>query len=190
MNFEFGMELGVRRETGFFHESLISLNGEEVAEAMSAREKAIQTKRAAKPGVLGSKAFDLPLQILFIDDIPTILDLVERGLTRLGQIVLTAPSGPEGLRIFKELSVDAVVCDLVMPGMNGWAVGRGIREFCREQGVAKPPFILITGMTDLPNESELRSKSGVDAVVAKPLDLHKMLQLIWQLLIARRAGGK
>jgi two-component system, cell cycle sensor histidine kinase and response regulator CckA len=128
------------------------------------------------------------MRILVIDDRLPFLKIIDIGLTRLGQTVLTASSGVEGLKVFQETSVDLVVCDLEMPGLDGWRVGAGIKEICREKGVPKTPFILLTGesnMVDVDAETEQNfTDYGVDAILAKPVDIPDLL------LIAKRTLRK
>ncbi|MBM3302301.1 MAG: response regulator, partial [Deltaproteobacteria bacterium] len=92
--------------------------------------------------------------------------------------VLTALSGQEGVEIFKAHRVDAVVCDLAMPGMNGRQVAETLRDYCKKLALPKPPFIILTGWAELPEDELHMTQSGVDAVIAKPADLAKLLGII------------
>src|SRR5436305_15097469 len=60
--------------------------------------------------------------VLVIDDDPAARDLLARSLGAEGFAVRTAGSGPEGLALAKELRPAAVTLDVLMPGMDGWAV--------------------------------------------------------------------
>jgi len=121
---------------------------------------------------------DRALRILAIDDVEPILELVAETLRALNHSVLTAPSGAEGLRLFKDQSVDVVICDLGMPGMTGWDVGRQIEQICRNKGMPKTPFVLLTGWGDEVKDSAKMRESGVDRIVAKPFEIPQLLQLI------------
>ena len=68
-----------------------------------------------------------------------------------------------------------------MPGMNGWDVGKAIRSICQERGVSKPPFILLTGWGGQELEREKIAESGVDAVVAKPIDRATVLATVQEM---------
>ena len=98
---------------------------------------------------------DRALRILAIDDVEPILDLVAETLRALNHSVFTALFGAEGLRLFNDQSVDVVICDLGMPGMTGWDVGRQIEQMCRSKGMPKTPFVLLTGWGD-----EVKTASG------------------------------
>ena len=60
--------------------------------------------------------------MLVIDDEPAVRDLMQRFLTKEGFRVVTAHGGEEGLRLARELRPDAITLDVMMPGMDGWAV--------------------------------------------------------------------
>jgi PAS domain S-box-containing protein len=119
--------------------------------------------------------------VLVIDDMQAVLDLLKAGLTRSGHVVVTASSGQQGLDIFKENPIDLVICDLGMPGINGWEVGKIIRSLCEERGIPKPPFILLTGWGGQKTEAEKISESGVDAVVEKPINIGSLREVVRQL---------
>jgi CheY-like chemotaxis protein len=71
-----------------------------------------------------------------------------------------------------------VICDLGMPGMNGWEVGKAIRAICRERGLPKTPFILLTGWGGQELEQEKIIESAVDAIVEKPIDNKKLMATV------------
>ena len=60
--------------------------------------------------------------VLVIDDDPAARDLMQRFLAREGFRVVTAAGGEEGLRLARELRPAAITLDVMMPGMDGWAV--------------------------------------------------------------------
>jgi two-component system cell cycle sensor histidine kinase/response regulator CckA len=118
------------------------------------------------------------LTILVIDDMEAITDLMKSALTADGHAVLTALSGEEGIELFKDNPPDVVICDLGMPGMNGWEVGKRISAICQEQGVPKTPFILLTGWPGQETETEKMAESGVDFVVGKPLRIRNIREVV------------
>ncbi len=118
------------------------------------------------------------LTVLVIDDLPVVAHMLQKGLSSCGQKVLTARSGSDGMQIYRTTSVDAVICDMGMPGMNGWEVGRQIKAMCEERCVAKTPFILLTGWGDQEEESERVGECGVDMVIQKPIDITRILGVV------------
>ncbi|MFQ5567994.1 MAG: ATP-binding protein, partial [Paracoccaceae bacterium] len=79
--------------------------------------------------------------VLVIDDEPAVRDLMQRFLTKEGFRVVTAPGGEEGLRLAKELRPDAITLDVLMPGMDGWAVLAGLKA---DLDVTDIPVIMLT----------------------------------------------
>lgn len=118
------------------------------------------------------------LNVLIVDDMPPITRLVEKTLTRCGLKAFSATSGEQALEIFQDHKIDLVICDLAMPGMNGWEVGKAIQELCRERSVPNVPFILLTGWGGQALEQTKLAESGVDALVEKPISVKKLLQSV------------
>ncbi len=121
------------------------------------------------------KQRDPRLTILAIDDMKPVVALLKAALERFGHSVLTALSGTEALEIYEGNQVDAVICDLGMPGMSGWEVGKAIREICLERGSVKTPFLLLTGWGGQALEKDKISESGVDGIVEKPIEISALL---------------
>jgi PAS domain S-box-containing protein len=123
----------------------------------------------------GPKLLPAKLNILVIDDIALIVMHLEGILSKHQQTVFSAMSGEEGMEIFRNNKIDLVICDLGMPGMNGYEVGKAVRTICRERGIPKTPFILLTGWDVKAQEQDKLVESGVDAILKKPLDARKLL---------------
>jgi CheY-like chemotaxis protein len=116
--------------------------------------------------------------ILLVDDVPAVTKQLQVALGRHGHTVFAASSGEEALRIFRETPIDVVVCDLAMPKMNGWQVGEAIRDICRERGVPRPVFIMLTGWGGQISDPSGMNEAGVDAIVEKPVDSTQLLRII------------
>lgn len=131
-----------------------------------------------KPAPVEAEGPTHSFRVLLIDDDEPIVRIFEKGLNKLGQSPIAALSGLEGLKIFEENEVDAVVCDLAMPGMNGWEVARAIHQICLERGVPKPPFILLTGWAGQLGEEEILAHPDVDRIIEKPVKSARLLDII------------
>jgi CheY-like chemotaxis protein len=118
------------------------------------------------------------LTVLLIDDLETVVEVFAAALTASGYRVITALSGRDGLKLFRENPVDVTLCDLGMPHMDGWEVAKAIRETCRERGLPKPPFLLVTAWASQLNGDREIAGSGVDAVVGKPVTFSELSQAI------------
>lgn len=68
------------------------------------------------------------LRILFIDDEPSILNVLGKYFSKLGNEVLLAGSGEEGIGLFEQAQPHVTVLDLTMPGMSGIEVLEVLRR--------------------------------------------------------------
>jgi CheY-like chemotaxis protein len=125
------------------------------------------------------------LRILAIDDVEPITNMLAELLCEFGHEVRSCTSGEDGVQIFNEQSIDLVICDLGMPGMDGWEVGKAIKGICEKSGKPKVPFILLTGWGAQLGEEARIVESGVDAVLEKPLDLSRLHTVIHDLVVRR-----
>ncbi len=128
-------------------------------------------------------AIGFAISVLAIDDMEPIVEMLAEVMTQVGHKVLTATSGADAVEIFKQNKIDMVICDLVMPGMDGWKVGQAIASICAERGEPKTRFILLTGWAGQTMEQELIRKSGVDALFEKPIDIKKLLDTMGKLTV-------
>ncbi|MDQ7782130.1 MAG: PAS domain S-box protein [Desulfomonilaceae bacterium] len=117
-------------------------------------------------------------RILLIDDEVPVVRMFEKGLTLLGHTVFPTFSGRKGLKLFKETPVDAVVCGLAMPEMNGWEVASAIHALCAKRDTTKPPVIILTGCDTQPDEKERAGHVGVDRCLNKPIAVPKLHDII------------
>ncbi|MGB9617248.1 MAG: ATP-binding protein, partial [Desulfomonilaceae bacterium] len=120
------------------------------------------------------------LTFLIVDDMEYVVNLLAEGLAPFSRKVFGAYSGEQALKLFRESPTDIVLCDLGMPRMSGWEVGKRIREYCEEQGLKKPFFVVLTGWGGQDEEAQKIADSGVDAVIEKPVDINKLVQLIYE----------
>jgi diguanylate cyclase (GGDEF)-like protein len=116
-------------------------------------------------------------KILTIDDDPDILDVLELTLSEQYD-VYQARNGSEGLKIVLQRNPDIIICDNVMPVMNG-------REFCK--AVKKDillrhiPVIMLTGKGEVHDRIE-GIEAGADDYIVKPFDPNELLARIKMIL--------
>jgi CheY-like chemotaxis protein len=91
-------------------------------------------------------------------------------------IVETAPDGPSGLDMVKNVHPDIVLVDLMMPGMDGYEV---CRRLVSDTATAKTPIVLLTARQNL-DPARVRA-SGARGVITKPFDLDALAPAIWRL---------
>lgn len=111
-------------------------------------------------------------RILLVDDEPELLTVNMRLLTGLGYEVSMADSGEAALRILDDLPHDLVILDMVMPGLDGEATLRRIRERIADQKV-----IILSAFAE-PEKVQAVKTLGILAYVRKPFDLGSMASTI------------
>jgi DNA-binding response OmpR family regulator len=107
------------------------------------------------------------MKILVVDDDPDIVRLLKYFLEAKGRQVQTASTGAEALELFKREPPDLVILDVILPGMDGWAVLQKIRES------SQVPVLMLTGK-DTPTDKAKGLLSGADDYIAKPFDLAEL----------------
>jgi len=105
------------------------------------------------------------MKILVVDDSTDITKDLGGALTREGYQVLTANDGVEGLGIAFSQRPDLILCDAVMPRMDGYALMRAIKA---NPATAQIPMILLTAKAS-PEEEHRALKSGFHDFIAKPM---------------------
>ncbi|EFO79780.1 PAS sensor protein [Oscillochloris trichoides DG-6] len=104
--------------------------------------------------------------ILLIDDNPQIHSIISDLLRPLDYQIFAALNGQEGLDLAHQHRPDLVLLDVMMPGMDGFAVCQALRS---DAQLSKVPVIMITALDD--RGSRLRGfESGADDFIGKPFD--------------------
>jgi CheY-like chemotaxis protein len=121
--------------------------------------------------------------ILVIEDDPIQRLAVVGILQRVGHRVLWAVDGEQGLEMARQSRPDLIVCDVVMPGMNGYQLVSALR---RETGLAEVPVIMLTTMTERA-QVRVGMNSGADDYLAKPLNAAELRDAVTALLSRRKS---
>jgi GAF domain-containing protein/CheY-like chemotaxis protein/anti-sigma regulatory factor (Ser/Thr protein kinase) len=130
--------------------------------------EAAEASTAAEPAAPDSAGVGT---VLVIDDEPAVRDLMQRFLTREGFRVVTAHGGEEGLRRARELRPDAITLDVMMPGMDGWAVLSALKA---DAAVADIPVIMLTIVDD----KNLGYALGASDYLTKPIDRERLVTVL------------
>lgn len=113
-------------------------------------------------------------RILAIDDDKISRILIYHFLKSENIDLVLADDGFSGLQLAKELRPDLILCNIVMPGIQGYEV---LRELRREATTAQIPFIFITAKSNLSNYYKA-GNLGANDYLTKPLDRTQLLQAI------------
>ena len=124
-----------------------------------------------------------------IEDDERVLRILEEGLKLLGQQPICASSVEQGVEIIQRTEIDAIVCELAMPDKTGWQAAATVREVFLEKNMPKPPFIALTGYA-APEQDEVDPSTGVDRVLAKPIKVPHLLEIITQEIGKESAGWR
>jgi CheY-like chemotaxis protein len=104
--------------------------------------------------------------ILLIDDNEINLELMSYLLTAFGYAVRTAVSGAKGLAVAGKSPPSLILCDLMMPEMDGYEVARKLK---RDPLLAAIPVVAVTALAML-GDRAAALESGFDGYIAKPID--------------------
>jgi CheY-like chemotaxis protein len=109
--------------------------------------------------------------VLVVDDDQTARELIERSLTREGLKIEAASSGVEALQLARELRPDAITLDVMMPGMDGWAVLSALKA---DPDLADIPVILLSFV----GNKSLGFALGASDYLTKPVDGKRLAALV------------
>ena len=102
------------------------------------------------------------MRVLVVDDEYDIRYLVQAALEHCE--VLTAADGPSALALLRHARIDAILLDVMMPGMDGFSVLRRIRA---DEQYREVPVIMLTAKAG-ENDHVKAYRDGADAYLTKP----------------------
>ena len=108
------------------------------------------------------------MQILVVDDDPSILKFVSANLTARGYAVTTASDGAQALETIDRQMPDIVILDIAMPRVDGLTVCRRIREF------SSLPIIILSAR-EQENQKVQALDLGADDYLTKPFGVRELL---------------
>jgi signal transduction histidine kinase/CheY-like chemotaxis protein len=109
--------------------------------------------------------------VLVVDDDADTRQVLKRFLNRKGFPVECAASGEEGLRLARELHPMAIILDVMMPGMDGWAVLSTLKS---EREVKEIPVVMLTIVDD----KNLGYALGATDYLIKPVDRDRLIEIL------------
>ena len=118
----------------------------------------------------GSPQDDRPAALV-IDDAPEARDLLQRFLSREGFRVVLASSGKQGLHLARDLRPDVITLDVLMPGMDGWAVLAALKGDVDLAGI---PVVMVTIVEDM----NMGYALGASDYLVKPMDRRRLAAVL------------
>jgi len=115
------------------------------------------------------------------DEAPLRANLV-RILSAEGYRVITAADGDEGLARVLDSRPDAVICDILMPRLDGFGVLTALRSRPETAGI---PFLFLTASADKVDLAR-GLQSGANEYVTKPFKIAELLAAVRRLLPAEK----
>lgn len=113
-------------------------------------------------------------KILIVDDMDVVLKLEEILLKRTGAEVIKARDGREALALARSEHPDIVICDLIMPQMNGDVLTRFLRQ---APDTKDTTVIVVTSKGDEATKERCRA-AGADHFLTKPIRHDELLEIV------------
>jgi CheY-like chemotaxis protein len=104
--------------------------------------------------------------VLVVDDNPLILNIIKSLLGSVDYQVHTAGDGREALSVLESKNVDLIVCDVMMPTMDGYQLHQAVRS---RGEMAHIPFVFLTALGDAVDVS-YGKELGADDYLVKPFE--------------------
>jgi two-component system OmpR family response regulator len=120
------------------------------------------------------------MRVLVVEDEPDLLASLAKALREDGYAVDVAPEGEEGLYKAETYEYDAIVLDVMLPGIDGWELLGRLRKS------KKTPVLMLTAR-DAVRDRVRGLDTGADDYVVKPFDLDELLARV-RALIRRSAN--
>jgi two-component system OmpR family response regulator len=121
------------------------------------------------------------MRVLAVEDEPDLLNSLMKALREDGYAVDGAPDGDEGLFKAESYDYDAIVLDIMLPGIDGWELLRRLRQ------TKKTPVLMLTAR-DAVRDRVRGLDTGADDYLVKPFELAELLARLRALI--RRAANQ
>ena len=123
------------------------------------------------------------MKVLVVEDEPKTGEYLRQGLTEAGFVVDLVRNGDDGLHAALGEAYDLAILDVMLPGMDGWSVLRGIRRSGQEL-----PVLFLTARDEI--DDRVRGlELGADDYLVKPFAFAELLARV-RTLLRRGAKGK
>jgi two-component system, cell cycle response regulator DivK len=110
--------------------------------------------------------------VLYIEDNPDNMMLVQRALEARGYRLLKAKNGLEGVRTAESEEVDLILLDINLPDIDGYEVAHRLRT-SNKRALSTTPIIAITANA-LKGDAEKALNAGCDVYMSKPINIREL----------------
>lgn len=110
--------------------------------------------------------------ILYIEDNPDNMRLVQRALESRGYRLLQAKNGLLGVQMAESESVDLILLDINLPDIDGYEVARRLRASSKRK-LSSTPIIALTANA-LKGDAEKALEAGCDVYMSKPINIREL----------------
>lgn len=109
----------------------------------------------------------MPKRIFIIDDVPPILNIIQKGLEEMGYEIMLASDGEEGWAATLNWRPDLIITDLMMPKLHGLDLLERVRNDHRTQSI---PVLCMTSDTDYELKQDAAAL-GATGWIQKPFQM-------------------
>jgi two-component system phosphate regulon response regulator PhoB len=120
----------------------------------------------------------MPRTILVIDDEPELVKLLDYNLSKAGYLVISAKDGESGLAAARKHTPDAIILDVMMPGLDGWEVCKRLRQ---DASTSAMPVLMLTAKGE-EGDRVLGLELGADDYLTKPFGVRELVARVKALL--------
>ena len=110
--------------------------------------------------------------VLYIEDNPDNMTLVQRALENRGYTLLKARNGLEGLKMAEAEAVDLILLDINLPDIDGYEVAQRLRR-SEKRALKTVPIIAVTANA-LKGDAEKALNAGCDVYMSKPINIREL----------------
>jgi CheY-like chemotaxis protein len=110
--------------------------------------------------------------ILYVEDNPDNMTLVQRALEARGYRLLKAVNGLSGVELAERDDVDLILLDINLPDIDGYEVARRLRR-SPKSSLRTTPIIAITANA-LKGDAEKALEAGCDVYMSKPINIREL----------------
>jgi two-component system CheB/CheR fusion protein len=182
-----GLGLGLATVKGLveMHGGTISLAsagancGTDVAISLPLAQAPTEPSGASRQAAAGGR------RVLVVEDNLDAADGLKYALSLCGHKTEVAYDGPSALSLSRQFHPDIVICDIGLPGMDGYAVARAFRS---EKELQDVYLVALSGYAQ-PDDRRRATTAGFDQHLAKPTDLEKLEVMINEAPLPVRGSG-